>query len=556
MFLTKLSTRRLFNRQNKVFNCLIVTFFLFFLSLGVGAEEPAEVEIEQVNFELCKLESFVYCDDDTGLLTFDAFAAKTAMIPQKDVQMVQEILAMQNEMRRVGAGPKADEPVLYSTIGRAMAMRYKRSSAVGEKVLQWLETQMEKPSGHHNYRLYKPVNSAELFRAAYGKGLSMDEIAGFVEEAKADWPDWTSPESVYERIRIDFPSLSDKQISRHFQGIVELYQRDLRYKLLDKVNAYSPPDGIAYTSGISGSICPGEIGLTIIYPTGGGCALGVKQNVYDYAEERFGPDQVDTKEDSFRHPLWNVLLSQCIANGDPDVHTKELAASIAELFTTAHESCHIDDPVHEKACKMDLHNNKEGLNYYLSVAENKQSCVLWIFCTYWVEIPDMDTILHDLHQNALDASCVSNIGDYSVEQLRSYYGGHHIYFKAVNNYSCSLSSYMYFDQNNVVFGYARGNTSTPAVSSVYLYKTPSVVYLSGTGHNQDSDGYVRVMRVDVNGTIYTPISWLTFQETENFSSIPAYAFHQGYNTVKAYIHWSNSSYDEGHWVTLKIDPRD
>lgn len=76
--------------------------------------------------------------------------------------------------------------------------------------------------------------------------------------------------------------------------------------------------------------------------------------------------------------------------------------------------------------------------------------------------------------------------------------------------------------------------------------------LSGQGHNQDLVGYVRTMRVVVNGNTATVLSWLPFEETQSFSYTPPLALQPGWNEIQAYIHWSDDYYDNGHWSTVAL----
>lgn len=509
-----------------------------------------QVDVEELRFDLSKMELYVYYNDITGKFFFDVRTARANFVPDSNVSMVREIVTLKNELLKMGASPKLDEPVLYSTIGLFAALRHARSATVDMSKLAWLESQMVRPAGIRKHTLLKPVTAVQLLRAFHQKGLTMQQYISLVRKAREDCPNWRSPEAVYERIKKDFPGLTDVQISDHFNSIVRLYKRVLRHKLLGLVNETVQPDGI---KNIYYEMCPDEKLLAVLYPGYALCVKDAWDEVYPLTETRFGPAQTDTREDAFRHPLWNVLIAECIS-WDPDVWYKDVAAWYAEGFTTAHESCWIDKPEYREGSKMDMHNNKEGLNYFESVAENKKSCFLWIFCTYYVEVPPLEDMMDGLHQKALDAVCVHNIDNYTVDQLRSNWGGNCIYFEAANGFRCNLSPYMSFNQYNYVFAYQRGNTSAPATRSVHLSSTPSKVLLSGTGHNQDKEGYARVMRVEVNGTVYKVISWLNLEDTLNFTDISSYAFRSGWNTVKAYIHWSNSTYDNGHWVTLKIKP--
>lgn len=100
-----------------------------------------------------------------------------------------------------------------------------------------------------------------------------------------------------------------------------------------------------------------------------------------------------------------------------------------------------------------------------------------------------------------------------------------------------------------------GNTQYKAYARVYLGSSVTLTgaSINGEGHNNDSDGYARVMRVEVNGNTYTVNSWINDGDTESFSySIPNGVLVRGWNHIRAYIHWSNEDYDDGHWVTVNL----
>lgn len=100
-----------------------------------------------------------------------------------------------------------------------------------------------------------------------------------------------------------------------------------------------------------------------------------------------------------------------------------------------------------------------------------------------------------------------------------------------------------------------GNTTYKAYARVYLGSSVNLIgaRLTGKGHNNDSVGYARVMRVEVNGNTYKVISWLNDGETKSFDfTVPNGVLQRGWNDIRAYIHWSTPEYDDGHWISLNI----
>ena len=106
-----------------------------------------------------------------------------------------------------------------------------------------------------------------------------------------------------------------------------------------------------------------------------------------------------------------------------------------------------------------------------------------------------------------------------------------------------------------IFYQAPGNTYAKAMKFVHVDPSLALttVQLTGQGHNQDTAGYARVMRVEVNGNIYTVIPWLAYGQTKSYNyTLPAGVLVHGWNEIKAYIHWGNATYDGGHWVTVDL----
>ncbi len=75
--------------------------------------------------------------------------------------------------------------------------------------------------------------------------------------------------------------------------------------------------------------------------------INSKKKAYAETTKRFGFNGRNDKSDAFRHSYWSAIMA------------RDLGYSQAEEFTTAHESSPTNNPLEKK---MDLHNNKIGLN--------------------------------------------------------------------------------------------------------------------------------------------------------------------------------------------------
>ena len=77
--------------------------------------------------------------------------------------------------------------------------------------------------------------------------------------------------------------------------------------------------------------------------------------------------------------------------------------------------------------------------------------------------------------------------------------------------------------------------------------------ISGEGHNQDRDGFLRTMEVKINGRVLKVIPAIRQGQTKSFDmAVPPGVLICGWNDIQAYIEWSNEDYDKGHWVSLTL----
>ena len=61
------------------------------------------------------------------------------------------------------------------------------------------------------------------------------------------------------------------------------------------------------------------------------------------------------------------------------------------------------------------------------------------------------------------------------------------------------------------------------------------------------------MELLLNNKRLQVIRWISSGQTKSFQmTVPAGLLKHGWNDLLAYIEWSNSSYDKGHWVSLKL----
>jgi len=106
-----------------------------------------------------------------------------------------------------------------------------------------------------------------------------------------------------------------------------------------------------------------------------------------------------------------------------------------------------------------------------------------------------------------------------------------------------------------VFQETPGNRVRPASARVHIPGDQPIgkARITGEGHNQDRDGFLRTMVVKINGRVIKVIPAIRRSETKSFDvAVPPDALVSGWNDIQAYIDWSNEEYDRGHWVSLTL----
>ena len=99
-------------------------------------------------------------------------------------------------------------------------------------------------------------------------------------------------------------------------------------------------------------------------------AKALTKKLIDTVEEFQGMSDSRTKADAFRHAIWNVLICKYVGEDKRKISD---CVKIADDFTTRHETganqpSYMTDEEWELDKCMDLHNNKQGRNYFESVA--------------------------------------------------------------------------------------------------------------------------------------------------------------------------------------------
>jgi hypothetical protein len=266
--------------------------------------------------------------------------------------------------------------------------------------------------------------TAETFRQQIDVVCTFDEIAAAAERVDAFYPNLSTlrrnkPGSnafkrVLQKVQRDFPGLSQKQIMEKFLLIKELYRRARRHEVLQALRSYLNGDNV-YQMDVPVrvdnldvpmedcdhyfdfvNLCKDEIDLILLFPEYVPYVDQAKEDAAAFDREYFGYQTNLTKSNCFRHALWNALMAKYISINESYI---SLVLSFAKSFADAHESCCPDND--DKV--LDLHNNREGRDYFESVAEEKCSFTLFGLCFgKYIDSPSVETIKTDIFHKAMD----------------------------------------------------------------------------------------------------------------------------------------------------------
>ncbi len=178
------------------------------------------------------------------------------------------------------------------------------------------------------------------------------------------------PESEINKIRDDFPSLSDEEIANNFEIIQDIYDDQLsiltKKKVIEEITTSNDSDSIRSISKHRSAydnikklknITKHEIAACIKHPLSALSLLSQREKAFSLTEEAMHvSDQfVNIKPDAFRHAAWNIVMAKYA------VGRKNNRLAWANDFSTAHEK---GKKYIKYDAEMDLHNNKIGRDYY------------------------------------------------------------------------------------------------------------------------------------------------------------------------------------------------
>ena len=203
-------------------------------------------------------------------------------------------------------------------------------------------------------------------------GLRAENVAELAEQIEARFPSFeTIDANLFERVQQDMPELSRETISDNISIIEGIYEAQAAYLmhvgLIEMVNASSSATRFASSGGGGqdvywGVISSKEARLLARNPI---LAPGWAKAVADaqLAAKGYGAKDGE-KGNAFKHALWSALIA---TYASPFYKRISDCNDWANLMTDAHESG-FPPSVDPRDNAMDYHNNREGRDYFKTIA--------------------------------------------------------------------------------------------------------------------------------------------------------------------------------------------
>lgn len=252
---------------------------------------------------------------------------------------------------------------------------------------------------------------------------SVETLAQIEEEIIPNYPDvYEMSDEDIDRIKLDFPSLSDQEIAENLEVIAEYYDKNIQYdyfqELLDNPTQ-NTFENARLSGGYPKGMCSYEFWYIAGKPTAAYCINKAKNKAEEFEISIFSSKSGKTKGDAFRHSVWNVLIAKYYGTKKKSV-TK--GVNLAKGFTDRHERCD-ESNLWDNA--MDYHNNYVGRDYFQKKSYIKtKKRKLW-FKKKWLVSPSEGKIKNDFKIKANNAVKV----DTSVSAVNSQSKIKLVYFK-------------------------------------------------------------------------------------------------------------------------------
>ncbi len=239
----------------------------------------------------------------------------------------------------------------------------------------------------------------------------------------------------FDKIKLNFPDLSDEQIMDNIGTIDSFYNCLIRYDLANEIKrndlknsklTKTPELRSDFTDYFSdGELNEDEFWFIFYHARFATPIETATNDAISYTNDYFpAQSQYQNKADAYRHAVWNALICKESA---PKKEWVSECQKIAKGFTDAHESGatkpdNMTDNQFAIDKSMDLHNNSVGRYYFGTVAYSYKR--KW-YTDRYVKCPSSDDIASDIYDDYLPSAIKVNsetiVSGYSNSKL--------VYFK-------------------------------------------------------------------------------------------------------------------------------
>ncbi|WP_162633098.1 DUF6973 domain-containing protein [Echinicola strongylocentroti] len=175
---------------------------------------------------------------------------------------------------------------------------------------------------------------------------SLEELVIAEQKALENYPDlYNMNDKDIERIREDFPELTDEQLAENIELIEEYYEKNLQYDIFLEILSISAGTESSLVSRVNyygGAACGEEFWFLYSRPTAATAVMKAKEQSEKFEYDIYGGNFGQTKSDAFRHAAWNALIAKYYADSKKDI-LKGL--TLAQEFTSIHELCNEKDGI-------------------------------------------------------------------------------------------------------------------------------------------------------------------------------------------------------------------
>ncbi len=260
-------------------------------------------------------------------------------------------------------------------------------------------------------------------RSSETAGITLEEMNQIIDGILTKYPklDSLSTDEI-EKINVNFPDLSSDEIVENINVIDSFYTSLVRFDLVQTLTKAEPKSNTKAFKVSSSSneyfgydLNSSEFWYFVWHPALISPIKKATEKANSLTDSNYPKSaKWRDKADAFRHAIWNVLICKYIGE---DKNAISDCTERTEDFTTKHETgavkpSFMTDVDWELDKKMDLHNNAQGRNYFVSVAWIRKHKT-WFYTLKRVAAPSEDEIVTGIKNKLNSAQKISTSNDTS-----------------------------------------------------------------------------------------------------------------------------------------------